>query len=75
MALIMEPDGSFRADDVPSGDYVLSISINPSTEVRGVAAVRTHFTIPEVEGGQSDVPFDLGEVSLTAPSSPDNASR
>lgn len=75
IGIVMEPDGSFRADDVSSGDYVLSIGVRSRTEVKDVAAVRRQFTVPEVEGGQSDVPFDLGEVSLTPPNPSDTTTR
>src|ERR1051326_3188367 len=53
-------DGTFIVPDVPAGDYRLSISSK-------APAVRTSrgdisFTVPEMAGGRSDDPLDVGEI-------------
>lgn len=61
----LRPDGTIRAEDIPSGDYVLRLYLR-ADPVRGPAApgrtasVSRRFTIPEIPGGRSDEPFDLG---------------
>ena len=63
----IRPDGSFRVEDVVAGRYELSIYIRKSqTDPRaGLAASLTHeFIIPEIPGGQSDKPLDLGKLTL-----------
>ncbi|WP_435019947.1 carboxypeptidase regulatory-like domain-containing protein [Tundrisphaera sp. TA3] len=68
----IEPDGSFRVDDVPAGDYTLSIAINepPQGNLCGIGGEllgsATHsFSIPEMPGGRSDEPLDVGTLELT----------
>ena len=66
--VIIQPDGSFRVDDVLAGDYNLSVTVSApggSTEEnapRTAAQATVGFTIPEMPGGRSDEPLDLGRV-------------
>jgi hypothetical protein len=53
--------GTFRIDDLPAGSYRLSVQFN--REPPGM--LRDHrFTIPPIDGGRSDTPFDLGALTL-----------
>lgn len=54
-------DGSFRIDDLPAGDYLLSVSFVQNEAALLVAHV---FTVPEMPGGRSDEPLDLGVLTL-----------
>lgn len=62
------PDGSFRADDIPAGEYQLNISND--TMDPGGGAIETlaqgslNFTIPEIPGGRSDEPLDVGTLAV-----------
>jgi beta-lactamase regulating signal transducer with metallopeptidase domain/thiol-disulfide isomerase/thioredoxin len=64
-----EKDGRFRIDDVTPGTYELSITINarPNPEVfepgEAIGSVRMSVTVPDVPGGQSDEPLNLGAIT------------
>ena len=65
------PDGTIRAEDVPPGEYRLTLtySADPIRD-RGISPERIahatkQFTIPELPGGRSDEPFDLGVLRPT----------
>jgi beta-lactamase regulating signal transducer with metallopeptidase domain/protocatechuate 3,4-dioxygenase beta subunit len=66
----VEPDGSFLFDDVPADDYQLSVRLqappaNGQIVPGDVIATLTHsFTVPEMPGGGSDEPLDLGSLTL-----------
>ncbi|MGO9464621.1 MAG: carboxypeptidase regulatory-like domain-containing protein [Isosphaeraceae bacterium] len=73
MGVLLAPDGSFRIDDVPPGDYRLAVRVNGEpaflfTSVRMrdsgpfLRIVRT-FTMPEVPRARKD-PLDLGVIEL-----------
>lgn len=55
------PDGSFRIDDVPPGNYLMRVYFveNPVGSVRGHS-----FKVPPVEGGWSGEAIDLGSIVL-----------
>ena len=64
----LRPDGTIRVDDVPPGEYRLTLSLS-AYPTRGrmssddrIAYATRQFTIPVVPGGRSDEPFDLGEL-------------
>lgn len=67
---VIEPDGTFRADDVESGTYTLSVTFHapPAANQCGlgedVARLTHEFHVPGIPGGQSDKPFDIGSVAL-----------
>ncbi len=57
----IERDGSFRIDDMPAGDYRMSIWFGRNT------AGSLHdfrFTVPKMEAARSDTPLDLGILRL-----------
>ncbi|MGD0767949.1 MAG: carboxypeptidase regulatory-like domain-containing protein [Tepidisphaeraceae bacterium] len=62
----VSPDGSFRVDDVPAGDYQLSINIQQTNNQNGfgqpIGMGSAEFTIPEMPGGRSDEPLQLESV-------------
>jgi protocatechuate 3,4-dioxygenase beta subunit len=81
--LQFERDGSFRIDDVPEGTYELRIRVTDSTEDQPVrpwdrgkelASLVREVVVPQISGGRSDEPLDLGVLSLdwkgAPPSSP-----
>ncbi len=63
-------DGSFRIEDVPTGYYELRISFmladNPNVWGETVAGALMEFAVPEIPGGRSDEPLDLGELRPSA---------
>jgi len=65
--LIVRPEGAFWMEDVPAGKYQLSIiagksAADPNAGLLG--AVSRDFIIPEMPGGRSDEPLDLGKLPL-----------
>jgi hypothetical protein len=63
----LQPDGTFRIDDLPAGEYRLVVRTNEGEygRVRGpFARTMREFTMPEMPEGRSDVPLDLGTVVL-----------
>lgn len=66
----VQGDGSFTAQDIPAGTYELRVLIQaPANERCGmgdtVATCSKVFNIPEMPGGRSDEPLNLGELPLT----------
>ncbi len=68
-------DGSFRLPDIPTGTYELRIrvqdskldSVSPhdrSDRATEIASLVREITVPEITGGQSDEPLDLGPLEL-----------
>lgn len=68
----IKPDGSFRLEDVPEGEYDLMISVyeesldNRGFQQRGkrLGSIRKQITIDPIPGGRSDKPLDLGALKL-----------
>jgi len=62
----LRPDGTIRVEDVPPGDYRLNLSFSayPLRAFMGsndrIAYTTKQFTVPEIKGGRSDAPLDLG---------------
>jgi beta-lactamase regulating signal transducer with metallopeptidase domain/protocatechuate 3,4-dioxygenase beta subunit/peroxiredoxin len=62
----LQPDGTIRAEDVPPGEYRLTLRYSadpvygPGIQPERVAFATKQFIIPEIPGGRSDEPFDLG---------------
>jgi len=66
----VKPDGSFRAEDVQAGTYQLSIRVYEAAEggigrwARLIGSVSREVVVPEMPGGRSDEPLDLGNLQL-----------
>jgi beta-lactamase regulating signal transducer with metallopeptidase domain/protocatechuate 3,4-dioxygenase beta subunit/thiol-disulfide isomerase/thioredoxin len=62
----LQPDGSIRVDDLPPGDYRLKLRYSadplygPGLSADRIAYTTKQFTIPEMPGGRTDSPLDLG---------------
>jgi RNA polymerase sigma factor (sigma-70 family) len=73
--ITVSPDGSFRANEVPAGLYnfhaqyfeqrVLD-SQGHNTMFTCVATLETEVIVPEIPGGHTDDPLDLGDFQLQA---------
>ncbi|OHB75725.1 MAG: hypothetical protein A2Z25_23785 [Planctomycetes bacterium RBG_16_55_9] len=69
LALECAKDGSFRVEDVPAGEYSLYVhAYGPPTArtFRGerIGELNHAFSVPDMPGGRSDEPLDLGELEL-----------
>jgi len=68
--IVLESDGSFSVPDVPAGVYRLWVRLRkPPESTRGgvgeeIAKVSHAFEVPEMPGGRSDEPLDLGTLEL-----------
>jgi beta-lactamase regulating signal transducer with metallopeptidase domain/uncharacterized GH25 family protein len=69
-SVALAPDGSFRIDDVPIGDYRVEIRVNEDEIGRGKAgpffSIGRPISIPAVADGRIDEPLDLGTFRLKA---------
>src|SRR5262249_51971905 len=74
LGVALAPDGSFRIDDVPPGEYRLAVRVNGEPTFH-VALMRRRdsgpfshivriFTVPPVPGERSEEPLDLGALRL-----------
>ncbi len=70
IAYTIKKDGSFRIEDVPSGDYTLFFSAQETPEgenpypTKRIGMLMHKFHVPEISGETSDEPFELGELAL-----------
>ncbi len=73
--VVLVADGTFRIEDVPAGAYQLEVLLYGSPPRGGesdfdldikkrIGAISYRFIMPEVPGGRSDEPLDLGELPL-----------
>jgi protocatechuate 3,4-dioxygenase beta subunit len=67
----IKPDGSFRVEDVPAGAYRFGVTATsndrPDPRFGGgtiIGSARAEFTVPELPGGRSDEPLDLGTIEM-----------
>ena len=79
-AVIIGPDGSFRAEDVPEGEYEISISLyEPLPAKSGVsesiASLHKELKIAAMPGGRSDEPLDVGTLVLKVHNSPKSGQK
>ena len=63
-------DGSFRVEDIPAENYTLRATIhavrrNGAGDI--IAELKHNFTVPEMPGGRSDLPLDLGTLDIQLP--------
>ena len=62
-------DGSFRVDDIPAGAYQLSVNARerrpgPLPSFAVVGEVERDVLVPEMPGGRSDEPLDVGTIEV-----------
>jgi hypothetical protein len=66
--LELDEQNRFRIDDVPPGEYVISVNVRM---VRGGARMprpgQARFTMPDVPGGVSDEPLVLPDITMNVP--------
>ena len=66
----VRPDGRFRIEDVSAGKYRLTAEVRepgngiPGTYGRELASIDTEVVVPEMPGGRSDEPLDVGTIEL-----------
>ena len=66
-AVALRPDGTFRAEDVPAGRYVLKLpfeGLSRGTREGRQAFAHTEVVVPAMPGGRSDEPLDIGAIPL-----------
>jgi len=68
-ASTIDKDGQFRIEDVPAGKYELELTVNGARDPRFVgpgkeiAHLRMPVVVPEIPGGRSNEPLDLGTIT------------
>jgi len=64
----IEPDGRFRIEDVIAGKYTLTVFLEEPFPRPGspqdLGSYRSTIEVPEIPGGRTDEPLDLGELVL-----------
>ncbi len=63
----LAPDGSFRLDDVPTGDYLVTVDVNQrdyGREPGPFLTIARTVAVPPLPGGRSDQALDLGPLPL-----------
>ena len=67
VSVMLAPDGSFRFDDIPPGEYRITIQVNDPDRGRErgpFAPLMRTFAVPPIPGGRTDEPLDLGAARL-----------
>jgi len=68
-AFMTNKDGSFRIEDVVAGEYEFTVWIEERMSGQGrpeeIATYSGTIEVPQMPGGRSDEPLDLGELELT----------
>jgi len=64
----VQPDGSFRAEDIEAGPYEFTASLRPAATDSGAEQIiwmlHHEFSVPAMPGGRSDEPLNLGVLPL-----------
>jgi len=66
----VRPDGRFRVEDVSAGKYEIQAEVHepgqgvPGTYGPELASISREITVPDIPGGRSDEPLDLGTIEL-----------
>jgi 5-hydroxyisourate hydrolase-like protein (transthyretin family)/peroxiredoxin len=69
-AVVAQPDGKFRADDIPAGKYTLTIGISQPPADRScgpgdvLATASAEVTVDEMPGGRSDEPLEVPTLEM-----------
>jgi protocatechuate 3,4-dioxygenase beta subunit len=66
---VLQPDGKLEAWEVPSGQYVLNVSLGRVAAGAYVSegTVRHTFEVPPIKGNDLDTPLDLGVLKVESP--------
>jgi hypothetical protein len=73
----VEPDGSFRIEEMETGTYDLLIQVNKQPTAQGglghevLATTRREVIVPAMPDGRSDEPLDLGGIPVTTGRKPE----
>ena len=63
-----DTNGTFHADNIPPGKYVLSLNVtDPEEEYynrRTIGSVNKEIVVPDEKGAKLNAPFDIGELEL-----------
>jgi beta-lactamase regulating signal transducer with metallopeptidase domain/protocatechuate 3,4-dioxygenase beta subunit/peroxiredoxin len=68
-ASTIDKDSRFRIEDVPAGKYELELTVNGARDPRfsgpgrEIAYLRMPVVVPEISGGRSNEPLDLGTIT------------
>jgi len=66
--MVIAADGTFRIDDVPAGTHEVGLGVVPRGKSQvisnALANGEVHCIVPEMPGGRSDEPLDVGDVPL-----------
>ena len=63
----IDKDGRFRIEDIPSGRHRLEVRVNAPSQGAGgpvIGRAQRDFTMPEMPGGRSNEPLDLGTITV-----------
>jgi hypothetical protein len=66
----VKSDGSFRIEDVPAGEYILKLSVREPPQPgemdtgREIGGLQKEVVVPQMPGGRSDQPLDLGTIEV-----------
>jgi cytochrome oxidase Cu insertion factor (SCO1/SenC/PrrC family) len=66
-AVAFRPDGTFRIEDVPAGRYILELPFHGNAggdQPARRAYVKADVVVPEMAGGRSDEPLDIGVIPM-----------
>jgi protocatechuate 3,4-dioxygenase beta subunit/peroxiredoxin len=66
-------DGSFRVDDIPAATYQLSFYFTEGGDMGGgktVGTLNKEVVVPEMPGGRSDEPLDVGQLTVVIQGEP-----
>ena len=63
--VLTQRDGTFRVDDIPAGTYELLVTLmQPPGSSPLVGHLQHDFEVPDMDGGRSDGPLDLGTLEV-----------
>ena len=67
----LEPDGSFRVDDVQAGTYDFQVqAYDGSSPLQLIGSAKQEFTVDPMPGGRSDQPLDIGSIGMSTNKAP-----
>jgi hypothetical protein len=68
--IAVAPDGTFRVDDIVAGTYMLTFRLRAPNPERALPVpsditITREIVVPEMPGGRSDTPLDLGTIVVS----------